>query len=62
MDRLIKQFDFDHLPLFLQEVSEPFYDLAHKLRIMGDLDVSDLEVSLRKLLEAKDAAVRARLL
>lgn len=50
-------FAYDHLGDTLQLVSRPFAELAEKL-----LDVlrdgPELTVALRKLLEAKDAAVR----
>lgn len=55
---ILQFFTYSHLPLHLQDVSEPFCKLAH---IMAqDLpDNPEREVALRKLLEAKDAAVRA---
>lgn len=54
---LLRHFVYLHLPLELQEVSRPFSELAHRVVKLGD----DPEVSacLRKLLEAKDCAVRA---
>jgi len=58
MDRLLQFFQYEHLPQHLQKVSEPFCMLAYKLA----LDISpnpELTVALRKLLEAKDCAVRA---
>ena len=52
-------FAFAHLPPHLQEVSKPFADLAqHILTLPRN---PERTVALRKLLEAKDAAVRARL-
>lgn len=57
---LLKFFKFDHLPEKLKAVSEPFSVLAH--RLAEDLPSNDeLEMALRKLLEAKDCAVRAML-
>lgn len=59
-DHIVQFFAYAHLPAHLQEVSKPFSELA-------DLIVNTLPrnpertVALRKLLEAKDAAVRARL-
>ncbi len=41
-------------------VSEPFYTLAHKVAAKSP-DNPETTVALRKLLEAKDAAVRAKL-
>lgn len=58
LERMLKFFAFDHLRLDLQEVSRGFADLAHHL-----VDIvpagPERTVALRKLLEAKDAAVRA---
>jgi len=57
-DRMMKWFAYAHLPEKFQAVSKPFGDLAQNI-------VSTIEpgpertVALRKLLEAKDAAVRA---
>lgn len=59
-DRMLRWFAFGHLPSNLQEVSRPFCDLA--LQIVASLDPGpERTVALRKLLEAKDAAVRAAL-
>lgn len=57
----MKHFNYSHLPERLQLVSRPFGELA---KIVLDMDRDDpndpeLEVALRKLLEAKDAAVRS---
>ena len=53
-------FGYAHLPPHLAEVSKPFADLADV--IVGTLPRNpERTVALRKLLEAKDAAVRARL-
>lgn len=57
---ILRWFEYGHLPPHLQVISAPFYGLAHQLA--DDLPNSaELTVSLRKLLEAKDAAVRASL-
>ena len=56
---LIQFFAYEHLPPHLQEVSKPFGDLANAL--MNLPRNPERTVALRKLLEAKDAAVRARL-
>lgn len=59
-EHILQFFSYSHLPEHLQTVSKPFCDLA-------DLVVDSLPrnpertVALRKLLEAKDAAVRALL-
>jgi hypothetical protein len=59
-DRMLQFFVYEHLPAHLQEVSKPFGDLA---RQMVETLPSNPErtVALRKLLEAKDCAVRALL-
>lgn len=62
--QLLGFFAFEHLPPKLQAVSEPFHSLAHHLidDVRGPaLDGPELTVCLRKLLEAKDCAVRAAL-
>lgn len=60
IDPVLKYFEYDHLPPELKEVSKPFAELA-----MFVIDViprnAERTVALRKLLEGKDAAVRARL-
>lgn len=54
-------FAYSHLPEHLQAVSRPFGDLAQV--IFETLPRNpERSVALRKLLEAKDAAVRAKLL
>lgn len=51
-------FAYDHLPPHLQVVSKPFGELAKQ--IVDTLPRNpERTVALRKLLEAKDAAVRA---
>lgn len=60
-EHLLRFFDYEHLPEDLQEISSPFRTLAFGLIRNVDLDVAELTVALRKLLEAKDAAVRSRL-
>lgn len=47
-----------HLPPELQQISAPFQDLANII-VMGTPRNPERTVALRKLLEAKDAAVRA---
>ena len=57
-DRILKWFDYEHLPNHLVYVSQPFSVLA--MAIVDSLDAGpERTVALRKLLEAKDAAVRA---
>ena len=57
-DRILVWFEFAHLPPHLQVMSYQFYDLA--CSIVGTIEPGpERTVALRKLLEAKDAAVRA---
>lgn len=57
-EHILQFFDYAHLPPHLQAVSAPFGDLA--ARIVEILPRNpERTVALRKLLEAKDAAVRA---
>ncbi|MFE9642349.1 hypothetical protein ACFYOC_25335 [Nocardiopsis alba] len=57
---ILQYFACDHLPTHLQEVSRPFGELAHHLVDILP-DGTERSVALRKLLESKDAAVRAAL-
>jgi len=57
---IMKFFDYAHLPEKLQEVSKPYCDLAEHLNETID-GSAEKTVALRKLLESKDAAVRASL-
>lgn len=60
VDPIMQFFAFEHLPAHLQLVSQPFSTLAWE--IVGNLPRNpERTVALRKLLEAKDAAVRAKL-
>ena len=59
-ERMLKWFEFSHLPPHLQEVSRPFGELAAKICEACESG-PERTVALRKLLEAKDAAVRAKL-
>lgn len=56
---LMQFFAFEHLPAHLQEVSKPFAALA--AAVMELPRNPERTVALRKLLEAKDCAVRAAL-
>lgn len=59
-EHIIQFFAYEHLPAHLAAVSKPFADLAHV--IVETLPRNpERTVALRKLLEAKDAAVRAKL-
>lgn len=57
-DRILQFFEYAHLPPHLQQVSMPFHALAHEIaeRVPSN---PERTVALRKLLESKDAAVRA---
>jgi len=56
----MKYFDYAHLPEKLQEVSKPIGVLADKMN--KELpDGAEKSAGLRKLLEAKDCFVRAKL-
>jgi hypothetical protein len=55
---ILQFFNYDHLPAHLQVVSGPFGEVA--FNIVQNLPRNpERTVALRKLLEAKDAAVRA---
>jgi len=57
---LLQFFAYAHLPIELQDISAPFSGLAH--RMVDKLPRNpERTVMLRKLLEAKDCAVRAYL-
>lgn len=57
---ILQFFAYTHLPKDLQEISEPFASMA--LFVFNVLPRNaERTVALRKLLEAKDAAVRARI-
>jgi ferritin-like protein len=60
VNALLVFFEYDHLPQHLRVVSHPFHDVAH---VMAETLPSGPETTtcLRKLLEAKDCAVRAAL-
>jgi hypothetical protein len=59
-EQIMQFFEFSHLPNELQLVSSRFHRVA--LELMATLPRNpERTVALRKLLEAKDAAVRAKL-
>lgn len=60
MDPILQYFEFAHLPDHLAVISEPFYKLAHSMCVQLPRN-PERTVMLRKLLEAKDCAVRAKL-
>jgi hypothetical protein len=59
-EALLQFFEYVHLPPELQDVSRPFFALAHQIAA-GLPRNPERTVALRKLLEAKDCAVRAAL-
>lgn len=58
MKKLIQFFTFKNLPINLQEVSMQFSDLANWM-IENLPENPESTVAVRKLLEAKDCAVRS---
>jgi hypothetical protein len=56
-EALLAFFAHEHLPPHLAAVSKPFCDLATEMAYL--IDGPEATVCLRKLLEAKDCAVRA---
>lgn len=59
-DRMMQFFAYSHLPPHLQEISKPFGELAEQ--IVSTLPANaERTAGLRKLLEAKDCIVRAKL-
>ena len=72
IEPIMQFFLYEHLPAKLQAVSKPFCDLARCIVAEGEAPAgtsiefplprnAERTVALRKLLEAKDAAVRAAL-
>lgn len=56
----IKYFQYEHLPPDLQEVSKLLGDVANQLEVLLP-DSAEKSAGMRKLLEAKDCFVRAKL-
>lgn len=56
---LVRFFAWEHLPAVLQKVSRPFGELAEQ--VARGPQGAETTTALRKLLEAKDCAVRAAL-
>ena len=59
-NNIMKYFEYGHLPQHLMDISQPFGDLANNVQLMLP-DGEEKQMCLRKLLEAKDCAVRAAL-
>lgn len=58
-EHILQFFAFAHLPPSLQAVSQPFAEQADRIMLLPRNP--ERTVALRKLLESKDAAVRAAL-
>lgn len=58
MEPMLQFFTYAHLPESLQKVSQPFCVLAEQIVVTLPRN-PERTVALRKLLEAKDCAVRA---
>lgn len=56
---VLQYFQYDHLPERLQPVSKPFWELAYV--IAGGPHNTQTKIALYRLLDSKDAAVRAHL-
>lgn len=57
---LLQYFKYEHLPPALQEISKPFAELAKQMETTLPSN-PEKTTAFRKLLEAKDCAVRAAL-
>jgi hypothetical protein len=58
---IIKYFEYGHLPDHLKGISKPFAELAVRMARQSPSSKQETAAGLRKLLEAKDCAVRAAL-
>ena len=59
-NEILKYFEYAHLPQHLMDISQPFYNLACQME--NTLPAGpEKNMAFRKLLEAKDCAVRAAL-
>lgn len=59
-EHLLQFFEYGHLPAHMQDTSRLFHDLAHSL-IASLPRNPERTMALRRLLEAKDCAVRAKI-
>lgn len=59
-DHMKQFFGYAHLPPHLQEISKVFHDVAEWMLLTLEYN-PERSAGLRKLLEAKDCAVRAKL-
>ena len=62
-ERVLAYFEYSHLPVGLQAISQPIGELAYELanKLKDSQDDTEVTAGLRKLLEAKDCFVRAAL-
>lgn len=58
MRDMLELFQYDHLPDHLQMISKPFHNLAWEMAQRPTQRPAEQMTCLRKLLEAKDCAVR----
>jgi hypothetical protein len=58
MKRLLQFFEYQHLPMNLQDISKAYYQVAHWM-VSTLPENAESTVAMRKLLEAKDCAVRS---
>ncbi len=60
-ERMLRHFEYSHLPPVLQQISGPLCELARDMVIAceNSEDSAEVTVGLRKLLEAKDCFVRS---
>ena len=58
VERILSYFVHEHLPYYLQLVSKPVDDLAWDVAARSPQN-DELEIALRKLLEAKECLLRA---
>ena len=60
IEHVLGYFKYEHLPERLQNISKPYAELAVRVADSAP-DSPETTIALRKLLESKDAAVRAAL-
>ena len=58
---ILQFFSYENLPVHLQNVSKPMCELAYKYAMQFDRS-DEVAFGLRKMLEAKDCMVRAKLI
>lgn len=59
VDFIARYFSYAHLPPRLQDVSRVFCEAAERIGALTVTDEDQRRIALQRLLEAKDAAVRA---